>query len=201
MKPPACWQAAAVFFISQGLFTGLFTGRTEAHELPAQRATLVQRDANHVSISFQLRYGEWLQRALAPRSTPQAFLGRLAAMPLPEFTRALQQAQRGFEESTRVTRADASQVPLQAWRWPHATRVQALLQQRAMQAIAAPAEHGHEDTLEVQAELTAPAGVDGLLWQWPAELQPLLVVSYRPQQTWARPGAPPMRIHFGSATR
>jgi hypothetical protein len=195
MRRPAAQSIA----LACALVAALGSSPAPAHELQAQRATLVQREDQHLSLTFQMRFGELLHHVLAPQQPLQAFLLMHAAMPPQELARALQAVQRRIESGTRLTRSDGSALALGSWRWPAVDRVQAALQQLSMQAIVAPAEHGHEEPLEVQAEARARARIDAVRLQLPPELQPMLVVWYRPQQAWSRAGAPPLLLRFGAS--
>jgi hypothetical protein len=197
MRRPAALCIALV----SAAAAALGSGAAQSHELQAQRATLVQREDRHLSLSIQMRFGDLLHRVLAPQRPLQEFLVVHAAMPPQELARALQAVQHRVEAGTRITRNDGSVLALSAWRWPEAGRVQAALQQLSMQAIVAPGEHLHEEPLEVQAEALAPTRIDAVRLQLPPELKPMLVVWYRPQQTWARPGTPPLSLRFEAAPR
>ena len=65
-----------------------------------------------------------------------------------------------------------------------------------MRAVVAPGDHEHEAPTEIQAELVALGPIGQLALKLPDELQAVLVVSYRPVQAWAKPGAPALTVEF-----
>ena len=85
---------------------------------------------------------------------------------------------------------------MRRWVWPEATSVQAVLRDRAMQMLTAPNDHAHEPTLEVRAELQTTGRVSAVSAAFPAEFRRVLVVSYRPNQTWAEMGDAATEIMF-----
>jgi hypothetical protein len=167
-----------------------------AHELPANRLTLVQRDPGHVSLAFFIDYAQVLHRVLAPRLDFREFALMHAAMEPGAWAQALQRAQSRLESGTRITTANGQRLPITRWHWPDANRSQALLREHAMRMVVAPGDHEHEAPTEILAELVARSPIGQLTLKLPDELQAVLVVSYRPVQAWAKPGAPALTVTF-----
>ena len=175
-----------------------------AHELPANRLTLVMRDATHVSLTYFIDYPPALHRALAPQQTEQAFVLTYSTMPPAEFQKVLLKAQAKFSAGTHLSIAKSAQkgtqnnpaLLLTNWQWPDAKSAQALLQQRAMQSIVGAGEHPLEMPFEIRAEATATAAITSLAVQLPAEMGKVLVVSYQPRQTWAEPRGAGLVVKF-----
>jgi len=189
---PGChrWQVAAATALL------IACAASAAHEIEANRLALVLRDARHLTLSFQLDAAQSLHALLAPELPLREFVMAHAAMPRPQFERALQRAQQRVQQNTRLTRPDGRDLPVVNWRWPEAARWQGALQRHTMQAIVAPGAHDHEPPLEVQAEALAPAGLGRVTVQPPTQLQPMLLVWYRPQQAWLNPRAPKADVRF-----
>jgi hypothetical protein len=167
-----------------------------AHDLQANRLSLVQREPNHLSLSFHLGYTEALHRALAPQLSRQAFVLAHSTLAPAELQKALALAQARFEAGTRLVMPDGSRLTLSRWNWPSAAQVQVLLQQQVMQAIAGAGEHAHEPVVEVQADALSPVPIEEVSLQLPPAFDQVLVVSWRPQQRWVKPGVPAPLIHF-----
>jgi hypothetical protein len=83
-----------------------------------------------------------------------------------------------------------------SWKWPNADRVQAMLRERAMQAVVAPGDHAHQKPTEIHAEVTATEAIGSVTLRLPEEFQRVLVVSYRPSQTWIEPRKESTAIRF-----
>lgn len=167
-----------------------------AHELQANRLTMVLRERNHLSLTFYVDFGDALHRILAPKRPFQEFVLVHAAMKPQDFEKELLRAQVKIQAETRLTPADGRDVAITQWTWPEPARVQAALQERAMQAVVAPADHAHGAPAEIRAEAAAARDIDALAVRLPEAFGQVLIVSYRPAQAWAAPGAAPVTIRF-----
>lgn len=168
-----------------------------AHELEATRLTVVAREEGHVSLALRVDFPELLRRLLAPEQGPGEFAVRCAARPDEEFAREQARAQAVLAARIRLELPGGREVRLGAWTWPDPTTVQAALRQRAMRELVDPGGHGGEPPVEIRAEGLAGSSLEGLALRLPAELRPLLVVSYRPDQTWVgRDQEAPVPVRF-----
>jgi hypothetical protein len=165
----------------------LLIGNVCAHELEANRLTLVLRERNHLSLTFFVNYTDALYRALAAQRTFQEFVLIYSAMPPQEFQKELLRAQLKFQTTTRLSLSTGQEVLAKKWIWPDPAKVQRMLQERAMQAMVAPEQHTHETALEIRAELTSERDISALKISLPDEFQSVLVVSYQPRQIWVAP--------------
>lgn len=185
------WAALAVLLISS---------LVKAHELPANRLTLVMRDATHVSLTYFIDYPTVLHRALAPQKTLTEFVLMYSALPPADFQKAMLKAQAAFSAGTRLVLATSRPVKskgqitpqrapltLTNWQWPDAKSTQSVLQQHAMQSIVGAGEHLLEIPFEIRAEATATQAIISLEVRLPEEMGKVMVVSYQPQQAWAEP--------------
>ena len=164
------------------------TTAAAAHELPANRVTLVLRDDNHMSVTCFIDYTAALHRALAPQHTLRDFVLQYAAMKPAEFQKELLKAQQKFKAGTALSLPTGEALTMN-WRWPEPARAQALLQARAMQTLVGAADHGHETPFEIHAEVASTRAVASVVVRLPDEFGKLLVVSYRPRQAWVAPRA------------
>jgi hypothetical protein len=185
-------------FISTIVMLWALTGSAAAHELQANRATLVLRDRQHLSLTFFVDYARVLHQVLAPQQSFQDFALMYSAMKPAEFQAQLQGAQRKLQSSTAITLHSGKAAVLTQWVWPGATAAQNLLQQRAMQAVVAPTDHAHVVPTEIRAEAKSGSVSDftSITLQLPTEFQQVLVVSYQPKQIWVKPGALSSTINF-----
>lgn len=168
-----------------------------AHEIAENRLTLVQRDGQHLALTFRVGLGEAMRRVVAPAEDPARFAARCAAMATKDFDALLARAEKKLVEESRVEAASGRALVLTGWSFPDPRRVQVALQARTMQALAAPGgEAPHEEPLEIHAEAVAAGEVDAVAVSVPAALQPVLVVSYRPRQAWVTPEASTVRVRF-----
>lgn len=169
-----------------------------AHELSSNRATLVLRDRQHLSLTFFVDYTIVLHQVLAPKRSMQEFVLIYSAMKPQEFQTQLLAAQGKLQSSTGVAFASGKAASLTGWVWPQAAAVQNLLQQRAMQLVVAPADHSHTVQTEIRAETQSanPNDLSTLTLQLPREYQQVLVVSYQPRQVFVKPGMPSPAIRF-----
>ena len=169
-----------------------------AHELQANRATLVLRERQHLSVTFFVNYTAVLHQVLAPKQAFTEFVLMYSSLPPQEFQVRLLGAQQQLQDRTVVVMASGRTIALTHWVWPEATAVQNLVQQRAMQAVVAPGDHAHEVQTEIRAEAKASNDreLGSVTLRLPPELQQVLVVSYQPRQVWVQPGTPSPEIRF-----
>jgi len=158
-----------------------------AHEIQANRATLVLRDDTHLSLSLYIAYAEVLRSALAPKTPVEEFLVAYSAMKPEALGKELLRVQSRFQSATRLYLANGREIPLTNWAWPNAKQVQAMLQQRMMQAMVDPAGHAHDEPLEIRADTNSPEKIVAVRVQFPDEFQNVLVVWYRASQLWVEP--------------
>ncbi len=167
-----------------------------AHELTENRATMVLRDQNHVAITLHLNYSDVLHRTLAPEQKFGEFVLAFSALPPEQFAAQLRTAQARLQAQIKVLPRPATDATLQRWKWPDVARVQALLRERAMQMLVTPNDHSHEMQQEVRVELQTAGRINAVGAVFPSEFRRVLVVSYRPQQTWAEPSEAATEIKF-----
>jgi len=176
-----------------------------AHELQANRATLVLRDERHISLSLFIDYVDALHESLAPDRPMQAFLAQSSAMTPADWQALLVRTQLQWSRQIELSaiepgRAPAGRsmtpLPLRNWVWPDAPRVQRLLQERLMQGLVVPAGHVHQEPVEIRAEATAPRSVSEARLTLSKDFGRVLVVWYRPRQIWVDPGVASGAIRF-----
>ena len=158
-----------------------------AHELPANRATLVLRDQTHISVTLYLSYGEALRLALAPQRPMPEFVMVYAAMSPDVLQKELVKAQAKFQADTRLYLAAGRELSLTNWVFPDTKQVREMLQRRTMQALVDSNGHAHDEPLVIRAEVASPEPVTSVRVQFPEEFQKVLVVAYRPTQLWVEP--------------
>ena len=171
----------------------------QAHELQASRATLVLRDKQHLSLTFFVDYASVLHQVIAPQRSYQEFVMMHAAMKPQELQVQLSAAQSKLKSNIAVVLKNGKTVTLSQWLWPELASVQTLLQQRAMQAVVAPADdHTHAAPTEIRVEATATNSQDftSVTLKLPPEFQQVLLVSYEPKQVWIKPKAASPVINF-----
>jgi len=166
-----------------------------AHELEDNRATVVLREPNHLTLTLYLAYPELLHRALAPDRPFAEFLLAASAAEPAALDQQLRAAHARFEAGLRVEIEPGLELAPAHWSWPAAAQLQQLLRQRAMENVTG-AGHAHPAPLEVHAELRTPRPVTALRLRFPPEFRRVLVVAYRPTQAWAQPGALSPRLSF-----
>ena len=179
----------------------VFTASTSAlaHELQASRATLVLRDKQHLSLTFFVDYSSVLHQVIAPQRSYQEFVMMYAAMKPQELQGQLLAAQNKLKSNIAIVLKNGKTVALSQWLWPELATVQTLLQQRAMQAVVAPAgDHTHAAPTEIRAEATAtdPQDFTSVTLKLPPEFQQVLLVSYQPKQVWVKLKAASPVINF-----
>lgn len=174
----------------------LGAGRLPAHEMDANRATLVLREPGLVSLSLFVDYPLLLQRSLAPQETREQFLLTASAMPIEKLREALSKAQQQLQTGTQLLISGGRPQSFARWNWPDPQRVQALLRERVMQQLTGSAANATETTLEVQAEVMLKPAPTSLRLQIAPAFGRVLVVWYRPEQQWVEPGAASVTMPF-----
>jgi hypothetical protein len=173
-----------------------FATPASAHELMVNRATLILRDDTHLSITLYIAYADALHAVLAPQRTTAEFLTMYSAMNPQALQKELTRAQAQFQAGIKVYLASGQPIAVTNWLWPDPRQVQAMMQQRIMQAMVDPAGHAHDEPLEIHADANASQKIVGLRVQFPSEFQKVLLVWYRPTQTWVDPNTWSPAIRF-----
>ena len=155
-----------------------------AHELEESRATLVQREANFVAMTLYVDLPGALHRTIAPGRPFTDFAAEQTHLPPGAFKAVLLQAAGRLQAEMRVTTAKGTALAFERWTWPDATRVQAALRERLMEAVVAPGEPAHAQPMEVRAALHSAQPITALRVKFAPALGRVLVVSYRPCQVW-----------------
>jgi len=179
-----------------GLSFWLATTSVSAHELAQNRATLVLRDNTHLTITVYVGLPEFLFRTLATGKPFGAFLVEYSALDPATFRRELLRAQSRVEKGTHLFLEDGRPLLLARWQWPEPAAAQAMLRERVMQETVGGETASHGEPAEIRAEAVAQRDIPSVSIQFPAELQQVLVVAYRPHQAWVAAGARSARIEF-----
>lgn len=164
----------------------------QAHELEANRLTLVQRDDRHVQLTLIVDLPAALHRLTSPAEPYAEFLVRCAAAALPDLQRVFESAKAQWQRETVLETRSGVAGSFQRWQWPEARSLQASMQENLMSLMTASktagADHAHPQPQEVQAHWVASKGaVTSLKVSLPPSIKPTLVVSYRPHQQWLTP--------------
>lgn len=160
----------------------------QAHELQANRLTLVLRDGLHVQLTLQLELLDALHQSLAPQQPLKAFVLQHAPWSREALSVVLSRTYSLWVQGLRLQPEGQAALRMGRWNWPSAERVSALLQARAMQLLADPGAHAHPEPVEVRSEAVASKEITGLQVTMPPAFGRVLVVSYRPRQVWVAPG-------------
>lgn len=162
----------------------------QAHDLEDNRATLILREPNHLSLTLYVRFSEAAYRALAGDQSYTTFLMTCAAMKPEQFRAQMLRAQRRLESTTRVVVNGSTQTPILNWQWPDVTQLQALMRQQVMDAVLGGAGHVHEPQIEIRADVLGKSAVRDARLLPAAGFGRILLVWYRPTQAWIEPGQP-----------
>jgi hypothetical protein len=174
----------------------LATIPASAHELAGNRATLVLRDDNHLTVTLYLGLPELLFRTLARGKPFGAFLVQYSALDPATFQRELLRARSRIEHGTHLFLEDGRPLSLERWQWPEPSAVQAMLRERVMHETVGGGADSHGEPAEIRAEAVARHGIRSVSIQLPAELQQVLIVAYRPTQAWVAAGTRSTPIEF-----
>lgn len=167
-----------------------------AHDVVANRLVLVQREANHVSMTLVIDYVKTLRAVVAPAASHTEFVVACAGMGDAALQRTLSQAQATLERGIVLRDAQQRALRITPLHWPSLAEARKLLQQAAMAAIALRTDTPEPSTLELQADAVASGPINSLDVQLPQALSDLIVVSYKPQQTRPNPYTRRVRVRF-----
>ena len=162
----------------------------QAHELPENRATMVLRDETHVSLTFYVDYPDVLYAVLAPKKSHREFLLAYAAMKPEDFRQQILVAQSKLQAETHATLNGGNPAIITGWVWPSAASIQTLIQKEVMESMvgsksnASASQHTHEEPTEIRANITHDKPIKDANIQFAEAFGKILLVSYRPQQSW-----------------
>lgn len=196
-RPTGFSRRRALHALAAVAATGWAGPPVQAHELQANRLTLVLRDGLHLQLTLQLVFLDALHQSLAPQQPLQAFVLQHAAWSREALSVVLSRTYSLWVQGMRLQPEGQADLRMGRWNWPSAERVSALLQSRAMQLLADPGTHAHPEPVEVRSEAVASKDITGLQVTMPSAFGRVLVVSYRPRQIWVAPGETSAPLVFG----
>lgn len=167
-----------------------------AHDVVANRLVLVQREANHVSMTLVIDYVTTLRAVVAPAASHTEFVVACAGMGDAALQRTLSQAQATLERGIVLRDAQQRALRITPLHWPSLAEARKLLQQAAMAAVALRTDTPEPSTLELQADAVAREPISSLDVQLPPALADVVIVSYKPVQTRADARQHRARVRF-----
>ena len=186
----------------------ILTLPADAHDAPGHRATLVVRDAGHISLTVQCDLLQALGRTVAPEQALGVFLTQASAMSADAFAALWMRARRQWESEFALLLADGSRTKGSQWRWPSPQTAQSILREYLMDELTRPASgavRSSADHAHARLEFSADFIVQGVrsasetvgveLSVSPA-FAPLRLTAYRPQQYMIDSRVPRVRIRF-----
>ena len=206
MPKMCCARLVFALRVGLGLWCGLgflLQGMevAHAHEIQANRLTLIQRDTSHLSLRWQIDLISALQRTLEPKSEAVSFQVKLLSLPQTQFEAALKRTQSHIEKELELvidkpkSKARIRLTP-KSWRWPKPSELRNHLQQLTAAAVLrqsgqlSGSDHDHPEFFEVTAELVEPAyDLSNMTIKTPEVLGKVMLVYYRPRQLWLDPKA------------
>lgn len=213
MSQISCTRLAITLRIALGLWCWLgllLQGMQVAHthEIHANRLTLIQRDASHLSLRWQIDLVSALQRTLEPNSEAVPFQVKLLSLPQTQFEAALKRTQSHIEKELELVvdkPKSKSRIRLtpKSWRWPKPIELRKHLQELTAAEVLrqsgqlSASDHDHSEFFEITAELVEPQyDLSNIAIKTPSVLGKVMLVYYRPRQIWLDPKSPPEFISF-----
>lgn len=166
------------------------------HDAVVNRLTLVQREANHVSMTLVIDYVSTLNTAAAPAASYKEFVIACSGMADAQLQRTLAQAHATLEKGIVLHDAQQRPVRVTPLRWPSLAEARKLLQQAAMATVALGTDKAEHTPLELTADIVSGQRIESLDVQLPAALADMLVISYKPVQTPVDPRSHRARVTF-----
>ena len=167
-----------------------------AHDVVVNRLTLVQREANHLSMTLVIDYITTLKAAAAPAASYKEFVIACAGMPEAQLQRTVAQAQAALEQGIVLRDRQQRRLRVTPLHWPAPAEARRLLQQAAMASVALGTDKPEPTAVELTADVVAVQAIAAVEVQLPPALADLLVVSYKPLQTWVDPHSHKATIKF-----
>lgn len=155
----------------------------DAHDVVTNRLLLVQREANHVSLTLVIDYAQAMQAIAAPKASLKQFVIACSGMSDGALQRTLGQAQLTLEQGMVLRDRQHRTLHVSALHWPALTQARQLLQEAAMATIALASDKPEPVALELLADVTSAQAIDGIEIQLPSALADVTIVSYKPIQT------------------
>ncbi len=155
---------------------------TRSHEIEVNRVTIVQRESQHLVVTFYVDYVGLLRATLAPSVSRQEFASVSSAAADDRLASQLRAAHAAFEKALDVRTASGQRLRVGSLRWPAFRDAQRWLREEAMRAVVDPTSHEHGAPAEITGDLVAAAPVDEIRVTLPRTLGEVVVVTYRPTQ-------------------
>ncbi len=150
-----------------------------AHETTENRARFVLQEDNHLRESLFLSYSQFLYQAVSPREPFRDFLLKTSAMADAQFEQRVRSAHQLLARETQITIAGRP-ANVSGWVFPEPAVARARVRQLIAATLAGT--HVHEEPLEIGFDVRWPTAMRDVRVRFPAALQTVTVVSYRPHQ-------------------
>lgn len=156
--------------------------QTQAHDIEADRLTIVQREPLHLSLTFYVDELQLMHRLIAPQATRAEFLLASAAAPPNAMVAKIETARLNFARQIDIRNGGGVAIKISALHWRPASETQQHLARAAMSLVATGSDHDQLSSTEITFDAIAETPLDRVTFKAPAALNELLVVSYRPVQ-------------------
>jgi hypothetical protein len=158
-----------------------------AHELASDRLTVVMREPGHLTLEFHIDELSLLRRLLAPDTTVDEFMISMAAMSDTTFDKVVDRGRLQFESQVVILDQNDSKLALLNWRWTPKEKLREKSRERAMAAVVGGELHSHDPANEIIADAISMSPVSRITLRLPKQASKILVVAYRPRQTYLDP--------------
>lgn len=158
---------------------------TSAHDINSNKITLIMREKTHISVVMSINLLKAMNQAIAPETKYADFVLSLSNMDPKTFQKEYERTKAKIASGLYITSKDQNRSFIRDWKWPSPIVLQNQFQVYVMELVTGTHDHNKEPIVEITGEFIDKTDKSKFLIQVSKEIQPALLISYRPLTNWS----------------
>ena len=163
---------------------------TEAHDINSNKITLIMREKTHISVIMSINLIKAMNQAIAPETKYADFVLSLSNMEPKIFQKEYEKTKAKIASGLYIISKDQNRSFIRDWKWPSPIVLQNQFQVYVMELVTGTHDHNKEPIMEITGEIIDKNDKSKIQIQVSKEIQPILLVSYKPSTTWSNENIP-----------
>jgi hypothetical protein len=173
-----------IWFYIIALFFFLTVGNASAHDINSNKISLIMREKSHISVVMNINLLKAMNHVVSPQVKYADFIMTFSNMEPKLFQREYEKTKIKIISGLIVFAKDQSKLSTRDWKWPMPRELQNQFQIYVMELMTGNHDHSKEPIYEITAEIIDKADKSSIQIQVLKEIQPILLISYKPTTNW-----------------